>query len=271
AYASSGPNPPAAPVLNATAGNAQVSLSWTTPANGGSAITGYNLYRGGASGGETLYQSLGVVNAYNDTGVTNGQTYYYKVAAVNAAGVGALSNERRAAEPQRAAHRVLHARGDGQQHKRQRDVQQRLRRERRLLGLELGRRLGARQRRHGEPRLCSRRHVQRHAHRDRQPRGHRLHDAAGHRDGPAQPGAQRVLLVQRREPRGVVQRHLLQRPGRQRRLLVVGVRRRRHRQRGHAQPHLRGGRHVQRDAHGHGQQRRHGQRDPRRQRHQRPG
>ena len=33
--------------LGATAGNAQVSLGWTAPvSNGGSAITGYRIYRG---------------------------------------------------------------------------------------------------------------------------------------------------------------------------------------------------------------------------------
>jgi PKD repeat protein len=68
-------------------------LTWTTPSDGGSAITGYNLYRSTSAGGETLYRSLGVVNTFTDTGLTNGTTYYYKVAAVNSVGVGALSNE----------------------------------------------------------------------------------------------------------------------------------------------------------------------------------
>ena len=42
----SGAVPPAAPGLTATAGNGSVHLSWTVPANGGSAITGYRIYRG---------------------------------------------------------------------------------------------------------------------------------------------------------------------------------------------------------------------------------
>ena len=47
---------PGAPTLNsATAGNGSVTLAWSAPAsNGGSAITGYKVYRGTASGGETL-------------------------------------------------------------------------------------------------------------------------------------------------------------------------------------------------------------------------
>jgi PKD repeat protein len=87
------PTAPAAPTLSATASSGHVSLSWTTPNDGGSAITGYKVLRGAASGGETLYQTLGVVASYVDSGVTNGQTYYYQVSAVNAIGTGAASNE----------------------------------------------------------------------------------------------------------------------------------------------------------------------------------
>jgi PKD repeat protein len=83
-----GASAPGAPVLSATSGNARVNLSWTTPSDGGASITGYRLYRGAA-----LYQTLGVVNAYSDTAVTNGQTYTYKVSAVNSIGEGAQSNQ----------------------------------------------------------------------------------------------------------------------------------------------------------------------------------
>src|SRR5207248_5678465 len=89
----SGPSTPAAPVLTALPGNAQATLNWTTPNDGGAAITGYNVYRATASGAETLYRSLGVVNTFTDTGLTNGTTYYYKVAAVNSVGTGTVSNE----------------------------------------------------------------------------------------------------------------------------------------------------------------------------------
>jgi fibronectin type 3 domain-containing protein len=84
---------PAAPTLSGTTGNGAVSLSWTTPSNGGSAITGYAIYRGTSSGGESLLTTVGVTNSYNDTAVTNGSSYYYEVAAVNAVGTGALSTE----------------------------------------------------------------------------------------------------------------------------------------------------------------------------------
>ena len=42
--------PPAAPALSATAGDAAVHLSWTAPSDGGSPITGYKLYRGTSAG-----------------------------------------------------------------------------------------------------------------------------------------------------------------------------------------------------------------------------
>ena len=83
--------------LNATAiSSSQISLSWTAPSdNGGSAITGYNVYRGTTPGGESSTPIVtGVTSTtYTDAGLTNGQTYYYKVTAVNSVGESAPSNE----------------------------------------------------------------------------------------------------------------------------------------------------------------------------------
>jgi hypothetical protein len=89
------PNSPSAPQnLIATAGNAQVSVSWTTPAsNGGAAINGYKIYRGTSGKAETLLTAVGNVNIYTDNNVTNGQTYYYYVTAQNVAGESQPSNE----------------------------------------------------------------------------------------------------------------------------------------------------------------------------------
>ncbi|MBI3045986.1 MAG: fibronectin type III domain-containing protein [Candidatus Harrisonbacteria bacterium] len=86
---------PDAPVnLTAAAGNNQATLNWQAPAfSGGSPITNYKVYRGLSSGGETFYTNAGNVLTYTNSGLTNGTTYYYKVAAENAVGVGALSNE----------------------------------------------------------------------------------------------------------------------------------------------------------------------------------
>ena len=92
------PTAPGAPTLtSATAGNASVALSWSAPAfDGGSPITGYQVRRGTTSGGESELITLGVQTSYTDTGVTNGTTYYYQVAAINAVGTGTASNERSA-------------------------------------------------------------------------------------------------------------------------------------------------------------------------------
>jgi fibronectin type 3 domain-containing protein len=86
---------PGAPTLNsATPGNGDVALAWSAPSSdGGSAITGYKVYRGTASGGETLLTTLGNVTSWTDTGAANGTTYYYKVTAFNSVGEGAASNE----------------------------------------------------------------------------------------------------------------------------------------------------------------------------------
>lgn len=86
---------PSAPVSPFVAGgNAQATVSWSAPlSDGGSSITSYKLYRGTTSGGETLLGDVGLVTSYVDTGLTNGLTYYYKVAAVNSVGTGTLSSE----------------------------------------------------------------------------------------------------------------------------------------------------------------------------------
>lgn len=91
---------PGAPTgLTAASGNTQATLNWMAPAsNGGVNITSYKVYRGTASGTETLLTiggcgGLGPVLSCTDTGLANGQAYFYKVSAVNAIGEGALSNE----------------------------------------------------------------------------------------------------------------------------------------------------------------------------------
>jgi hypothetical protein len=77
--------------LTATAGNAQATLSWTASTG----ATSYNVYRGTTSGGEagTPVATGVTTTSYTDTGLTNGVTYYYKVAAVSAGGVSAQSSE----------------------------------------------------------------------------------------------------------------------------------------------------------------------------------
>ena len=73
----------------------RLALSWNAPSfDGGSQITGYRIYRGTSPGGEIFLQSVDdSLTSFPDTGLTNGQTYYYKVSAENANGEGPLSNE----------------------------------------------------------------------------------------------------------------------------------------------------------------------------------
>jgi titin len=71
-----------------------VALAWTPPASdGGSPVSGYEVWRGTSAGTESLLTTVGVVTDYTDTTVTNGTPYYYQVAAVNAVGSGPRSNE----------------------------------------------------------------------------------------------------------------------------------------------------------------------------------
>jgi fibronectin type 3 domain-containing protein len=81
---SGGSSPPPAPTgLTATAGNAQVSLSW----NASSGATSYNVKRSTVTGGPYTTIATGVTaTSYTNTGLTNGTTYYYVVSAVNTVG-----------------------------------------------------------------------------------------------------------------------------------------------------------------------------------------
>src|SRR3989475_620031 len=101
AYYSTGSTAPPPPTvstapqnLQATGGNSQVLLSWQAPSgNGGAAITGYKIYRSTSSGTENFLTTTGNVLSYTDGTVTNGQTYYYKVTALNSVGESPQSNE----------------------------------------------------------------------------------------------------------------------------------------------------------------------------------
>ncbi len=89
--ASGGPYIPPTPSLAASGGNGQAVLSWTASAGS----TAYNLYRSTTTGGEgsTPYHTGLTATTYTDTGLTNGVSYYYTVAAVNSAGTSAQSNQ----------------------------------------------------------------------------------------------------------------------------------------------------------------------------------
>jgi hypothetical protein len=91
---SSGAAVPGAPsALKATAiSGTEIDLAWLAPSG---AVTGYNVYRGTASGAETATAlATGLTSAsYADTSVSSGKAYFYTVTAVNSVGEGAQSNE----------------------------------------------------------------------------------------------------------------------------------------------------------------------------------
>jgi len=73
--------PPSIPVLTASAGNAQVVLSWTAS----SGATLYIIARSTINNGQFSQIATQLTNApYTDTSVVNGTTYYYLVQAENA-------------------------------------------------------------------------------------------------------------------------------------------------------------------------------------------
>ena len=81
-----------------TAGRTQLNLAWT--ANTEPDLNHYNVYRGTVQGfpvtpGTTVPIATPTTNSYMNTGLTPSTTYYYRVAAVDNAGIiGPLSDER---------------------------------------------------------------------------------------------------------------------------------------------------------------------------------
>ncbi|NBX75308.1 MAG: fibronectin type III domain-containing protein, partial [Proteobacteria bacterium] len=94
---------PGAPTgVTGTAGNTQVSLSWTAPSNdGGSAITDYVIQYSSNSGTSwtTFSDGTSTSTSATVTGLTNGTAYIFEVAAVNAAGQGSYSESSTSVTP----------------------------------------------------------------------------------------------------------------------------------------------------------------------------
>ena len=85
------PSALSAPIgTSATAGNGQVTVSWTAVTG----ATSYNLYWSTSSGVTTSTGTKisGVASPYTQTSLANGITYYYVVTAVSAGGESAASN-----------------------------------------------------------------------------------------------------------------------------------------------------------------------------------
>jgi beta-galactosidase len=82
--------PPAPLGLNASAGNAQIVLSWNPVAN----ASGYYVKQSLVSKGSYTYIYTNLTSTtFTNTGLANGTTYYYVVSSFNPAGEGANSTE----------------------------------------------------------------------------------------------------------------------------------------------------------------------------------
>lgn len=89
--------PPGVPInVAAVSGDGWVRITWSPPANSiNSPVNEYKIYRGTVVndvGTVAFTQVSGSTLTYNNTGVTNGQTYYYALTASNAWGSSGLSD-----------------------------------------------------------------------------------------------------------------------------------------------------------------------------------
>ena len=99
------PTAPAAPTgITASAGNASASVTWTAPANGGSAITSYTVtpYVGGNAQPATTVTGTPPATTATVTGLTNGQSYTFTVTATNGVGTSPPSSPSNAVTPSAA-------------------------------------------------------------------------------------------------------------------------------------------------------------------------
>jgi fibronectin type 3 domain-containing protein len=82
-------------LVSVAAGQQGVTVTWTPPSSdGGSPVTGYQLYRGTVSGQETrLADAAATATQYVDASTVAGVRYFYEITAYNAAGQSPRSNE----------------------------------------------------------------------------------------------------------------------------------------------------------------------------------
>lgn len=97
------PTAPSTPTgLAATAGDGRATVNWQAPvSNGGSAITNYTVQYSSNGGGTwtTFVRPASTITSTSVTGLTNGVSYVFRVAATNAIGTSAYSANSPAVRP----------------------------------------------------------------------------------------------------------------------------------------------------------------------------
>jgi len=80
--------------LSVTTGDTKLTLSWSSPGSGGSAITDYVIEQStdGGSTWSTLSDGTSSATSYVVTGLTNGSSYSFRVSATNVIGTGTVSS-----------------------------------------------------------------------------------------------------------------------------------------------------------------------------------
>ncbi|HKC79329.1 MAG TPA: fibronectin type III domain-containing protein, partial [Nitrosopumilaceae archaeon] len=93
AHAATVPDPPTG-LIAIPISPTVVSLSWSAPQhNGSSSITHYEIESKTATTSYSTLIILGNVTKYNNTGLTTGKTYIYRVSAINSVGTSSPSSE----------------------------------------------------------------------------------------------------------------------------------------------------------------------------------
>jgi titin len=90
-----GTAPTAPQAVSGSVSGQGITVRWSSPAsNGGSPVTGYRVYRGTTSGGETLLAGVGAgTSSYVDKAVGKKTRYFYRITALNVLGESVPSGE----------------------------------------------------------------------------------------------------------------------------------------------------------------------------------